>query len=162
MPGESATASLSRKSGGKHCGSSVNNTSPSRLARSVWARQAARPVILLVEDQDFVREVTSQVLRSAGFVVLKAQNAAEASRLFHQHRGQIQLLLTDLVMPGKSGRELAHELKALSPDLKTVLTSGYPEAPGSGDDGFCYLPKPFSMASLLQNIRQVLATEELA
>jgi CheY-like chemotaxis protein len=83
-----------------------------------------RPVILLVEDEPLVRKVTCEVLQSAGYRVLKAKNSAEAIRIFSQHREEIDLLLTDVVMPGRSGRELAHELRAVCSDLKTIFTSG--------------------------------------
>lgn len=120
--------------------------------------------ILLVEDEAFVREVTSQVLESAGFTVLKAANAMEALREFHEHRDQVQLLLTDLIMPGKSGAQLARELKKVCPALRTILMSGYPEVPNQELDepGFFYLPKPFSMESLLRKVRQVLGEENAA
>jgi len=116
--------------------------------------------ILLVEDEDFVREVTSQVLRGAGYVVLRARNADEAVAAFHTHAERIGLLLTDVIMPGKRGTELAAELKALCPTMKTMLMSGYPDVPaGEVPPGMYYLPKPFSAGMLISKIREVLCQD---
>ena len=121
--------------------------------------------ILLVEDEDFVREVTCEVLVSAGYRVAKARNAAEAVRAFHRCGGQVQLLLTDVVLPGRNGRDLARRLKVVQPDLKTIFISGYPENEvtkhGLQEPGVFYLPKPFSVDSLMGKIRQVLGTERI-
>lgn len=121
--------------------------------------------ILLVEDEDFVREVTCEVLLAAGYRVAKARNAAEAVRVFHRCGGQVQLLLTDVVLPGRNGRDLARRLKVVQPDLKTIFISGYPENEvtkhGLQEPGVFYLPKPFSVDSLMGKIRQVLGTERI-
>ena len=80
--------------------------------------------ILLVEDEDFVREAAFQILQAAGYRVLKARNAAEALRMFHQYGREIELLLTDIVIPGRNGGELAHDLKAMHQGLKIIFISG--------------------------------------
>lgn len=120
--------------------------------------------ILLVEDEAFVREVTRQVLESAGYVVLQAGNAEEAQLAFCQHRGTVHLLLTDMVMPGKSGPTLAAELGALAPEMKTILTSGYGESVAGGEVAanprVSFLSKPFSVHSLTQKVRSVLDQDE--
>jgi two-component system, cell cycle sensor histidine kinase and response regulator CckA len=107
----------------------------------------APSMILVVEDEDFVREVTCEVLLSAGYVVLRARTAAEAVRLFPRNGEGLQLLLTDVVLPGRSGQALAEELRAISPGLKTIFISGYPEVQistqGLHEAGTFYLPKPF-------------------
>jgi DNA-binding NtrC family response regulator len=116
--------------------------------------------ILLVEDEAFVREVTGEVLASAGYTVLKAGNAEEALWTFCRHEGEVHLLLTDVVMPGKSGRDLAAELRSLSPGMKTIVTSGYSESvallDGGQDSSVSFLAKPFSVQSLMQKIREML------
>ena len=116
--------------------------------------------ILLVEDEDFVRKVTSQVLRAWGFRVIAVANAREAMEAFHEHRKQVQLVLTDLVMPGSNGRRLAHDLRDLAPGVCIILTSGYPESE-TADISFSkalhYLPKPYSAESLITKVRQVMA-----
>src|ERR1041384_8065521 len=81
--------------------------------------------ILLVEDENFVREVTAEILIAAGYNVLKARSAVEAVREFKQHKGEVALLLVDVVLPGKNGRDMAKELMKEEPKLKTVFISGY-------------------------------------
>ncbi len=80
--------------------------------------------ILLVEDEAFVRDVTCEILQSMGYQVLKARNAIEAMCAFHQHQEEVRLLITDVVMPGQNGRDLAQQLRALRPDLKALFISG--------------------------------------
>jgi len=116
--------------------------------------------ILLVEDEGFVREVTREVLRSAGYRVVEARNAAEAMRAFHRQREDVHLLLTDVVLPGRNGCDLAHDLRTICPGLRTIFISGYPEnvvtRNGLQQCGWFYLPKPFSAESLMQKVSQVL------
>ena len=115
--------------------------------------------ILLVEDETFVREVTAEILIAAGYNVLKARSAVEAVREFRQHKGEVALLLVDVVLPGKNGREMAKELMKEEPRLKTVFISGYPESAPERDilRNTIYLPKPFSLGLLMQKIRDVIA-----
>src|ERR1044071_3853504 len=81
--------------------------------------------ILLVEDETFVREVTAEILTTAGYKVLKARSAVEGIREFRQHKGEVALLLVDVVLPGKNGWDMAKELMKEEPKLKTVFISGY-------------------------------------
>jgi DNA-binding NtrC family response regulator len=124
-------------------------------------RAWVRETVLLVEDENFVRDVTGEILQSAGYRVLKARNAADAMRTFRQYRDEVQLLLTDVVMPGQNGFNLAHDLKAMSLGLRTIFISGYPEnsvtRTGLKQTGVFYLPKPFSAESLLRQVKQALA-----
>jgi two-component system, cell cycle sensor histidine kinase and response regulator CckA len=123
------------------------------------------PTILLVEDEGFVREVTCEILGSAGYYVLLAQNAAEAITAFRGFPGEVQLLLTDLVLPDRDGCDLARELATLSVTVRAIFISGYPEncvtRKGLQRPGWFYLPKPFSAASLLQKIHDVLKQDVL-
>jgi two-component system, cell cycle sensor histidine kinase and response regulator CckA len=96
----------------------------SELRTTAVQPSVEKPVILLVEDEPLVRKVTCEVLQSAGYRVLKAKNTAEAIHTFSRHGEEIDLLLTDVVMPGRSGRELARELRGICSDLKTIFTSG--------------------------------------
>jgi len=119
--------------------------------------------ILLVEDEGFVREVTSEVLESAGYTVLKASNATEALQAFGEFQGEVHLLLTDVIMPGKSGRELAQELRATQPGLKTIFMSGYSDHQVLRQDARAwYVAKPFSVESLARTIRRVLEGKDVA
>jgi PAS domain S-box-containing protein len=116
--------------------------------------------ILLVEDEDAVRRLAARVLSSRGYEVLAASDAAEAERLWRDHSHRIRLLLTDVIMPGKSGVELARDLTRDSPALKVLFLSGYadsaiaergPLAPGPE-----LLPKPCEPETLARTVRRVL------
>lgn len=137
----------------------MNQTAPAigKGAERAWVRET----VLLVEDENFVRDVTGEILHSAGYRVLKARNADDAMRTFRQYRDEVQLLLTDVVMPGQNGFNLAHDLKAMSLGLRTIFISGYPEnsvtRKGLKQTGVFYLPKPFSAESLLRQVKQALA-----
>jgi len=125
-----------------------------------------RGTILLVEDETFLREVTGEILESAGYRVLKTRNAAEALSVFSECKAIVRLLLTDVVLPGQNGRDLANDLRSVSPKLKIIFISGYPEnvvtRHGIQGDGMFYLPKPFSLQSLTRKVRQVLEEQEAA
>lgn len=125
------------------------------------AESCSGATVLLVEDQTFVREVTGEVLRSAGYLVLKAADAKEAVTLFRRHEGAVDLLVTDVVLPGQNGCQLAEQLRSLAPALKMIVTSGYPEhsLPGKQMPGVRYLAKPFSADSLLKALRMALHAE---
>lgn len=116
--------------------------------------------VLLVEDENFLRDVAGDVLEAEGYRVLKARHAAEALTKFREYQGMIRLLLTDVVLPGKSGCDLAKELKVISPNLPTVFMSGYAqeeiERRGSRGTREFYLSKPFSADSLLNKVNRVL------
>jgi response regulator RpfG family c-di-GMP phosphodiesterase len=80
--------------------------------------------ILLVEDETFLREVTCEILESAGYRVLKTQDAAEAVSVFNEYKAIVRLLLTDVVLPGQNGRDLANNLRSVCPKLKIIFISG--------------------------------------
>lgn len=113
--------------------------------------------ILLVEDEAFVRKVTAEVLESAGYRLVIAESAEEA--LAYRGRLAPDLLLADVVMPGMSGRELAAEFTSLYPSTRVLLMSGYTEQLTDHEltrHGREYLPKPFSIRTLLSRVREVL------
>ncbi len=83
-----------------------------------------RGTILLVEDEEYLREVTCEVLESAGYRVLKTRNAAEALSAFKEFKPIIRLLLTDVVLPGQNGRDLANDLRSVCPELRIIFISG--------------------------------------
>lgn len=122
--------------------------------------------ILLVEDEEFLREVTCEILESAGYRVFKTRNAAEATSAFSEYKSTVRLLLTDVVLPGQNGRDLANDLRAVCPTLKILFISGYPEnvvtRHGIQEDGMFYLSKPFSLQSLTRKVTQVLGQKETA
>lgn len=115
--------------------------------------------ILLVEDEEFVRRLTGEVLESAGYVLVIAASAAEALKICRKYFERVDLLLADVVMPGLSGRELAAEFRNLYPSAEVLLMSGYPEqlalcSLSAGKQR--YLAKPFSVDLLLQRVRAML------
>ena len=117
--------------------------------------------ILVVEDEAPVRAVTRQLLERNGYRVLEAGDGAAALALIDGGaETHVDLLLTDVVMPGMSGRELADQLKARRPDLHVLFMSGYTDDAvlrhGVLEPGLAYLEKPFRPAALLSKIRQVM------
>jgi two-component system, cell cycle sensor histidine kinase and response regulator CckA len=123
-----------------------------------------RGTILLVEDETFLRQVTCEILESAGYRVLQSRNAAEAISTFQEYKTIVRLLLTDVVLPGQNGRDLANDLRIVCPNLRIIFISGYPENAvtehGIQEDGMFYLPKPFSLQALTRKVRQVLEEKE--
>jgi CheY-like chemotaxis protein len=121
-------------------------------------------VILLVEDERDVRELAARVLRAAGYRVLAAPDAEHALRTA-AGADRIDLLLTDVVMPGLNGRELAERLSRLRPTLRTLFTSAYARGiiadRGILDRGVAYLEKPYTPATLSRAIRAVLENAPL-
>jgi two-component system, cell cycle sensor histidine kinase and response regulator CckA len=129
----------------------------SRWCRGADAGTLAGETILFVEDEAFVRDVTCEVLRSAGYRVLTAKNAVEAAGIYDAQRGDVGLLLTDVVLPGETGRALAGRLRRGNPRLKVLLVTGYVEQMGLQEamPEEC-LAKPFSTEVLLRRVRQLL------
>ncbi|HYQ44045.1 MAG TPA: ATP-binding protein [Polyangiaceae bacterium] len=116
--------------------------------------------ILLVEDQDEVRRVAQAILRRYGYHVIEARNAGEALLSCERHPRTIHLLLTDVVMPQLSGRELAERLASMRPAMKVLYMSGYTENVivhhGILESGIAYLQKPIVPESLARRVREVL------
>jgi CheY-like chemotaxis protein len=116
--------------------------------------------ILLVEDESEVRSLAGEILQASGYTVLQAGNAAEALEVSKRHQGTIDLLVTDVVMPQMSGRELAERLVALGPTMKVLYMSGYTDDAivhhGILDPGIVLLQKPFAPDTLVKQIRSVL------
>jgi nitrogen-specific signal transduction histidine kinase/CheY-like chemotaxis protein len=116
--------------------------------------------ILLAEDHESVRKMTSTMLRDHGYTILEAVDGEDAVQQFHQHQDTIQLLLLDVVLPKKNGKEVYEEVKKARPGLKVLFTSGYSadviHAKGIVDEGLHFISKPANMRELLQKIRDVL------
>jgi signal transduction histidine kinase/CheY-like chemotaxis protein len=122
--------------------------------------QTGTETILLVEDEEAVRAVASESLRMLGYTVLEAGTPAEALHIAQSHPEPIQLLLTDVVLPTISGRELAEIIKRLHPEIKVLYVSGYTENTivhhGVLEEGIHFLPKPYTPSQLAAKVRQVL------
>lgn len=123
----------------------------------------AAPVILLVEDESQVRLVAAEVLSHAGYNVIASSGPRDALDIARQGRRRVDMLLTDLVMPGMNGAELARQLLSSQPDLVTVFMSGYAEhqvrktMPNHDDSSTpIHLQKPFSIGTLLACVANAL------
>jgi CheY-like chemotaxis protein len=121
--------------------------------------------ILLVEDDPGVCQLLSRILRDRGYTVIEACHSEQALELFEKHSTEIHLVLTDVVMPGKSGLELADILRAKRPDLKILCMSGYTEDvlvnSGSFSPGTPFLRKPLRPDTLAAGVRETLDSPSL-
>ncbi len=135
-------------------------TDAERLAGHRPAARPASETILVVEDDDAVRNLVRMVLESRGYRVLEARGGVEALDRAREHGGPLHLLLTDIVMPEMSGHELAEHARALHPRLRVLYISGYADQEqarrGVRDPLAGYLPKPFSPETLERKVREVL------
>jgi DNA-binding NtrC family response regulator len=131
------------------------------LQRNSYTGDQSPRTILLVEDEPFVREATSGILRHAGFEVLPAENARQALQVHEDCAERIDLVMTDMMMPGATGQQLSCDLRRHSPDLPVLLTSGYSnqefdvEVPALRT---FFLAKPYCRRTLLEKIENILAT----
>jgi PAS domain S-box-containing protein len=116
--------------------------------------------ILLVEDEDAVRTLTSRVLTAQGYEVLEARHGGEALAIAEQAAGLIDLVLTDVIMPEMGGQELVERITQMLPNVRVMYMSGYTEAdklqPGIRDSQYPFLQKPFAADSLILMVREAL------
>ena len=116
--------------------------------------------ILLVDDEEFIRELGVDVLGRAGYTVLTASNGENALKLYHQERTRIDLVILDLIMPGMGGSKCLEELLKMDPDTRVLIASGYaPDGPTKGalDTGAKgFVSKPYDTSQLLQLVRKIL------
>jgi len=116
--------------------------------------------VLVVEDNAAVRSVLCRVLKDAGYLVVDACDAVQATQICVSRREPIDLLLTDVVMPGVSGPELAVELQQQRPEMKVLFMSGYAGSAitphGMLKEGLVFLQKPFSPGSVTRAVRAAL------
>jgi CheY-like chemotaxis protein len=116
--------------------------------------------VLVVEDQEEVRRLTRAILESYGYHVIEAANGDEALSIGRRHPGEINVLVTDVILPGMNGKALSERLRLVRPKLKVIFMSGYPDEVicprGIVGSSVAYLPKPFSPYSLAAKVRDVL------
>ena len=121
--------------------------------------------ILLVEDQDQLRSLISEVLSKNGYVVLQARHGQEALDVTRNYKEPIHLMITDLVMPQMGGRELVLALASTHPDMKVLFMSGYPDDTITQEEisssSLAFIPKPFAPDTLAQKVREVLDLSEM-
>jgi len=140
----------------------IDDATASTIARQSQETSAPRgtETILLVEDEDVVRGLTRKILMQAGYNVLDAKGGDEAIRLCHAHAGPIDLLLTDVVMPEVSGKEVADRLLELRPSIRVLYMSGYTDEAivqhGVLDANVKFIQKPFTWVGLTRKVREVL------
>jgi PAS domain S-box-containing protein len=142
-----------------------------RTSESIASQPVAAPierpqgmeVILLVEDENNLRRLVRQYLEKQGYTVREAADGAAAIQICNAHVGPIHLLLTDVIMPGMNGRELARSICSLRPDMKVLYMSGYTENAisqnGTLEAGVNLLQKPFTLPALKARVREVLDAE---
>jgi PAS domain S-box-containing protein len=122
-------------------------------------RGKATETVLMVEDEDHIRDMIGEYLQQSGYTVLRAENGREALEIAHRYKGLIHLVITDVVMPELGGRELAEKLQRLRPRTKVLFTSGYLEADVDGNlagQPSMILQKPFALSVLERKIREAL------
>jgi PAS domain S-box-containing protein len=119
--------------------------------------------VLLVEDEESVRELVRETLKARGYTVIEAGDGISGVRVAEEYPGKIEILITDVVMPGMSGRELAKRVMVARPDIKVLYLSGYTEDAiiheGALEPGTAFLQKPFTLQVLARKVREVLRGE---
>ncbi|MGC2194415.1 MAG: ATP-binding protein [Terriglobales bacterium] len=129
-------------------------------APATAAAETPRETILVVEDEVNLRRLTRQFLENQGYTVVEAADGAAAVQICVAHQGTIHLLLTDVIMPGMNGRELAQRVSEIRPNMRVLYMSGYTENAighnGTLDAGITLLQKPFTLHALKAKVREVL------
>ena len=118
--------------------------------------------VLLVEDEEVVRNFAARALKRQGYKVLEAASGVEALEVMEKHKGKIDIVVSDVVMPEMDGPTLLKELRKTNPDLKIIFVSGYPNdafKAALGDENFAFLPKPFSLPQLAAKVKEELSRE---
>ena len=118
--------------------------------------------VLLVEDEEVVRNFAARALKRQGYKVLEAASGVEALEVMEKNKGKIDIVVSDVVMPEMDGPTLLKELRKTNPDLKIIFVSGYPNdafKAALGDENFAFLPKPFSLPQLAAKVKEELSRE---
>jgi len=122
--------------------------------------QAGDETILLVEDETVVRQLVAEILENSGYTVMQAGDGPSALELLRRHSGTLDLLVTDVVMPGMSGPEVAQAVTSMRPGTEVLYTSGYTDSQighhGMLEPGIAFLQKPFSADDLTHKVRSLL------
>lgn len=123
---------------------------------------SAAATLLLAEDKPIVRELTARLLSSAGYEVLTAADGAKAVALFVENQDKISLIVSDVVLPELSGRDIYHRVRAIRPDVPFIFCTGFNPtgafAEFTRENGLILMEKPFDSDELLANVRHLLET----
>ncbi|HOF04171.1 MAG TPA: response regulator [Syntrophales bacterium] len=126
----------------------------------VYEYAVGRETILVVDDERIIIEVTSEMLTEIGYNVLTARSGEEALAVYGENQGRIDLVILDMIMPGMGGGATFDRLKAVNPDIKVILSSGYSINGQAGEimarGGKAFLQKPYRLVDLSRKIREVL------
>jgi two-component system, cell cycle sensor histidine kinase and response regulator CckA len=138
----------------------VDGAEEKHMAPSSRAAAGGTETILLVEDEESVRQLVRDTLESKGYKIIEAGNGDRGIGAAARHNGKIDLVITDVVMPGMGGRALAEQILKTRPETKVLYLSGYAEdavlSEGSLDQGTAFLQKPFTLQNLSRKVREVL------
>jgi two-component system, cell cycle sensor histidine kinase and response regulator CckA len=126
------------------------------MTRRSRKRMRNAKIVLLVDDDLNVRRLVSESLQISGYRVLEAYSGRDAIAISERHPERIDLLLSDIVMPGMTGVELADHLKTLRPDMRIMFMSGYDQGMLVLDKGWQFIRKPFLPSALTQKVGEVL------
>jgi two-component system, cell cycle sensor histidine kinase and response regulator CckA len=139
-----------------------SNKNPERDAATVQSIELGSETILLVDDEEYIIDVSQLMLEGLGYTLLVANNGQTAIDLFTEKKDMINLVVLDMVMPDMDGEEVLKRLRQIRPDIKVILSSGYyiaEQAQALIQQGFSdFLQKPFNMQQLSTKIRHMLAT----
>jgi DNA-binding NtrC family response regulator len=131
--------------------------------KNTAAAAGGSETVLLVEDEESVRELVRDTLVSRGYKVIEAENGEAGLKVSNEYKARIEMLITDVVMPGMGGRELAQKVSAARPEIKVLFLSGYTEDAiiheGVLEPGTAFLQKPFTLQTLSRKVRDVLHGE---
>ena len=134
-----------------------------RVDKHAQAAAGGSETVLLVEDEESVRELVRETLKTRGYRVIEASDGIAGMRVSEEYQGNIEILITDVVMPGMSGRELAKRVAAARPNIRVLYLSGYTEDAiiheGALEPGTGFLQKPFTLQVLARKVRKVLQGE---
>lgn len=138
----------------------VEGTTEKQVAPVANAAVGGSETVLLVEDEESVRQLVRDTLEAKGYKVVEAENGEAGLAAAAKHEGKIDLVITDVVMPGLGGRELVERLAKTRPETKVLYLSGYTEdaiiSEGTIESGTAFLQKPFTLQNLSRKVREVL------
>jgi two-component system cell cycle sensor histidine kinase/response regulator CckA len=144
----------------RHVDEKDETTQPKEKKKEVRAADlTGKGRVLLVEDEEVVRNFAARALKRQGYRVLEAESGVDAIEVMEKNKGKIDLVVSDVVMPEMDGPTLLKELRKTNPDLKFIFVSGYPNdafKESLGDEEFAFLPKPFSLPQLAAKVKEEL------